>query len=85
MRGHVRVSVPSSQRGVIDLVQPRNVADSVEQIMPGGPGSKDLTKMLNLNVVQNNDDSDDDQAVESDYDDEFLKNNSFENKHHSHD
>ena len=48
--------------------------------MPGGPGSKDLTRMLNLNAVQNNDDSDDDQVVESDYDDEFLKNNSFEIK-----
>jgi hypothetical protein len=59
-----------------------------ENVMPGGPGSKDMTKMLNLNVIQNNDDSDEDQVVESDYDDEFLKNNSFDKGDghlHSHD
>ena len=72
-------------RNNAENVQQNIFKDSVEQIMPGGPGSKDLTKMLNLNVVQKNDDSDEDQVVESDYDDEFLKNNSFEKYNHSHD
>ena len=75
-----------SIRNNAENVQQNIFRDSHEQIMPGGPGSKDLTKMLNLNAVQNNDDSDDDQVMESDYDDEFLKNNSFEIKQsHSHD